>query len=162
MQNSAMTFRQSMLVVLAFYAGPCAAQGNLGINVYGLSYHFEREEAERRGQDNEVNPGLGLRYRAPGEKFDAFVDAAAYRDSARNTALYAGVGFFWKPTQGLRLGGAVALFHSDTYNDGDPFIAPVPLAGYEWRRVTLNVVYIPKIDSIDTLNTLGFWLTFWR
>jgi hypothetical protein len=30
-------------------------------------------------------------------------------------------------------------FHSDTYNEGDAFIAPLPIAGYEWRRVTLNI-----------------------
>jgi hypothetical protein len=156
-----MILRASVLLALGLSAAPCAAQGQLGINVYGFSYHFDREEAEARGQDNEVNPGLGVRYRVPGGKFDPFLDGGVYRDSARNTAVYAGGGFFWKPTERLRLGGAVAVFKSDTYNNGDAFFAPVPLIAYEWRRVTLNVVYIPKIDSVDTLNTLAFWLTFW-
>jgi hypothetical protein len=156
-----MTLRASALLTLALCAGPCAAQGDLGMNVYALSYHFDREEAESLGHDNEVNPGLGLRYRMPGDNFDSFLDGGAYRDSGRNTAVYAGGGFFWKPTERLRLGGAIAVFNSDTYNNGDAFVAPLPLVAYEWRRVTLNVVYIPKIESIGTLNTLAFWLTLW-
>ena len=156
-----MTLRASALLALAICATPCAAQGELGLNVYGFSYHLDRSEAENRGQDSEVNPGLGLRYRVPSESFDAFLDGGIYRDSARNTAVYAGGGMFWKATQGLRLGGAFAVFKSDTYNDSEAFFVPVPLVAYEWRKVSLNVVYIPKIDSLDTLNTLGFWLTVW-
>jgi hypothetical protein len=37
----------------------------------------------------------------------------------------------------------------------------LPIAGYEWRRVTLNVVYFPKIERYNEVNTFGFWLTFW-
>ena len=113
------------------------------------------------GFDNEVNPGLGLRYRARREAFDRFLDAGAYRDSGRNAAKYAGAGAFWKPTGGFRIGGALALFHSDTYNQGEAFIAPVPLAAYEWRALTLNVVYFPKVSGVNDINTLGFWITVW-
>jgi hypothetical protein len=136
-------------------------RGELGVNVYGLSYHFERSRAKELGFDNEVNPGLGLRYRFPRQDFDWFLDSGAYRDSGRNTAVFAGGGLFWKPAAGLRLGGAAAFFHSDTYNDGDPFIAPLPLVAYEWRAVSVNMVYFPKVSGINDINTLGFWLTFW-
>lgn len=155
-----MTLRPVALTALVLCTVPCAAQSNLGLNIYGLSYHFEREEAESRGQDNEVNQGVGLRYRVPGGKFDTFLDGGVYHDSGRNTAVYAGGGFFWKATERLRLGGAAAVFHTDSYNNGDPFFAPVPLAAYEWRRITLNVVYVPKIEN-KTPNTLAFWLTLW-
>ena len=135
------------------------------MNLYGLSYHVERDRAKELGFDNEVNPGLGLRYRVPRERFDWFLDGGAYRDSGRNTALYAGGGIFWKPrlqaTTGLRLGGALAFFHSDTYNGGEAFIAPVPLAAYEWRALSVNVVYFPKVSGINDINTFGFWLTLW-
>lgn len=148
-----------MVLLTAGYAR--AAQGELGINVYGLSYHFERSRAEELGFDNEVNPGLGLRYRIPRGDFDWFLDGGAYRDSGRNTALYAGAGALWKPTERLRLGGALVFFSSDTYNDGDAFIAPVPVAAYEWRALTLNLVYFPKISGVNEINTLGFWITLW-
>lgn len=150
-------------LALALAAAPCFAQGGeAGLNLYGFSYHFERDRARELGYDNEINPGLGLRYRVPGNRnFDWFGDAGIYRDSGRNTAVFAGGGILWKPTEGLRLGGALALFHSDTYNDGNPFIAPLPLLAYDWRAVSFNMVYFPKISGINDLNTLGFWLTFW-
>lgn len=153
--------RKLVFVLFSAFAGVAVAQGELGINVYGLSYHFERGEAKRRGYDNEVNPGLGARWRMPAGDFDGFLDGGAYRDSGRNSAVYAGAGFYWKPAQGLRLGGALAFFHSDTYNEGDAFIAPVPLLAYEWRAVTLNMVYFPKVSGVNEINTLGFWLTLW-
>jgi hypothetical protein len=152
---------RSLITLLAVGPDPCFAQGELGLNLYGLSYHFEREQAEDIGIDNEVNPGLGLRYRFAGEDFDWFFDGGAYHDGGRNTAVYAGIGGFWKPTERLRLGGALAFFYSDTYHSGEPFIAPIPIAAYEWRAVTLNVFYAPKVTAINEINTIGFWLTLW-
>jgi hypothetical protein len=149
------------LVILLAASSPALAQGELGINLYGLSYHFERGRAHELGLDNEVNPGLGARWRVPGKEFDGFLDAGAYRDSGRNTAVLAGGGIFWKPTERLRLGGALAFFYSDSYNGGNAFITPLPLLAYEWRAVTANFVYFPKVSGINEINTLGFWLTFW-
>jgi hypothetical protein len=136
--------------------------GEVGINVYGVSYHVERSRAKALGVDNELNPGLGVRYRLPAaERLDWIFDAGAYRDSGRHTAVLAAAGVSWHVSGGWRLGGALAAFHSDTYNHGRAFIAPVPVAGYEWRRVTLNVTYFPKLRDFNDINTFGFWLTFW-
>jgi hypothetical protein len=138
--------------------------GDFGINVYGASYHLERREARARNVANEFNPGLGLRYRKRlDQRFDWFVDAGAYRDSGRSTAVLAGPGLFWRPSleSGWRLGAAIALVHSDTYNRGKAFIAPFPIMAYEWGAVTFNVTYIPKVSRVNDINTLGFWLTFW-
>src|SRR6185503_19525175 len=75
------------LVALLLLPGLAPAD-ELGINLYGLSYHHEL------GTDNEVNPGLGVRWRMPREAFDGafdfFLEAGAYRDSGRNTAVLAG------------------------------------------------------------------------
>ncbi len=135
--------------------------GDLGINVYGLSYHFDRDKARELRDDNWFNYGLGARYRLPGEGLDWFFDAGAYHDSGRNTAVLAGAGGFWHATANLRLGAALAFLHSKTYNDGRSFVAPLPVAAYEWRAATLNAVYLPKVHSINDINTLGFWLTVW-
>jgi hypothetical protein len=142
---------------------PLAAQaGDFGINIYGLSYHVERSRAHELGVDNEFNPGLGVRYRLPhSERLDWIFDAGAYRDSGRNTAVFAAAGASWHVSGGWRLGGALAAFHSDTYNRGRAFIAPVPFAGYDWRRVSVNVVYLPKVSEVNDINTFGFWLTVW-
>jgi len=142
---------------------PLAAwAGDFGVNLYGASYHFERAKAKELGFDNEFNPGLGVRYRDRlAERWDWFVDAGFYRDSGRNTAVFGGPGVLYKASEGLRLGGALVLFNSDSYNRGRSFIAPVPMAAYEWRAVTVNVAYFPKVSNFNDINTLGFWLTVW-
>jgi hypothetical protein len=143
-------------------APACGWTGELGVNVYGLSYHFERDRARALRTDNELNPGLGLRYRfAESGRTEWFADAGAYRDSGRNTAVLAAVGGYWKATPGLRLGAALVVFDSETYNRGRAFVAPIPVAAYHWRSVTVNLAYLPKWDTLNEINTLGFWVTFW-
>lgn len=140
----------------------CAAHADIGLNIYGASYHFDRDKARERGLTHEVNPGLGIRWRAaPRETWDVFADAAVYRDSAAHTAKIAGGGALWHATEHLRLGAAVALFKSETYNGGKAFIAPVPLAAYELRRVTFNLVYFPKLREQNPTNQVGAWVTIW-
>jgi hypothetical protein len=155
--------RNAIVVVSMLLAVPCLAEpGEFGVNVYGLSHHFERDRAKALGLDNEFNPGLGVRYRAPlSERTDWFVDAGVYRDSGRNTTLVAGPGVLWKVAGGIRLGGALAFFDSKSYNGGHAFISPIPIAAYEWRAATLNVAYFPKISNFNDINTLGFWVTVW-
>src|SRR4051812_18327149 len=150
------------LLLLAALLVPFAAHAELGINVYGLSYHLDRDKAHKLGVDNELNPGLGVRWRqAHSERLDWFADAGFYRDSGRNTAVLAGAGALWHATEGLRLGGALAVLHSDTYNRGKTFVAPLPVAAYDFRRVTLNMVFLPKVHEVNDINTLGFWATLW-
>lgn len=153
----------ALVLIIVLSAGYAYAQGGeAGVNLYGLSYHLERDRAKELGYDNEINPGIGLRYRFPGgQDLDWFGDGGAYRDSGRSTAVYAGGGILWKLTENLRLGGALTFFYSDSYNHGDPFIAPIPLLVYDWRAVSFNIAYFPKISGFNDLNTLGFWLTLW-
>lgn len=139
-----------------------AAAAELGINVFGLSYHFQRERARELGVDNEINPGLGLRYRVPhSERLAWIFDVGAYRDSGRNTALVAGAGALFSISERWRLGGALAVLDSDTYNRGETALAPIPMAAFETRRVTFNFVYLPKVSEINEVATLGFWATWW-
>lgn len=151
--------------IAAALAGPeqCAAQSSqIGVNIYGASYHFERERAKELGLDNEFNPGLGLRYRHPyTERIDWVFDAGIYRDSAGETAGVLGAAGLWKATEHLRLGAALALFKSETYNSGDLALAPVPLAMWEWRWLTINAAYAPRIGDLNKVSTLSFWLTYW-
>ena len=138
--------------------------GDVGVNVYGASYHLERHEAKARNVANQFNPGLGLRYRwRINERFDGFVDAGTYRDSGRGQAVVAGPGLFWKPggeASGWRAGGALAFVHSANYNGGRAFVAPFPLLAYEWRSITVNMTFIPRISKMNDINTIGLWVTF--
>lgn len=149
-------------VLLLIISSARADDAHWGVNVYGLSYHFDRDKAKRIGTDNELNPGLGIRYRRPiNERFDFFADAGFYKDSGRNTAALAGGGALWRATGRLRLGGALVAMHSDTYNAGDTFIAPLPVAALDFDRVSFNMVYMPKVGNFNLINTLGFWATVW-
>lgn len=149
-------------LLAAILALPLPAFADLGINIYGLSYHFDRSRARAIGVDNEFNPGLGVRYRlAQSERLAWVFDLGAYRDSGRNTALVGGAGALFKISDGWRLGGALAVLNSDTYNRGKTAIAPLPVAAYETRAVTFNAVYLPKVSDINEIATLAFWATWW-
>lgn len=150
-----------LIVALLFLSWPAAAE-QLGVNIYGLSYHFDRERAHRSGLDNEVNPGLGLRYRVlRSERLQWILEAGVYHDSGRNTAVVVGAGALWKVSAGWRLGGGLAALQSDTYNRGEAFIAPFPLAAYEFQRATLNFTFIPRASQVNDIPVLAAWLTWW-
>lgn len=141
---------------------PSPALGDLGLNIYGFAYHFDRDRARAAGLDNEIIGGLGMRYRVRhSAQLQWIFDAAAYRDSARNTALLAGAGALWHVSQSWRVGGALAAFRSDTYNQGKAFVAPLPVAAYEFRPVTLNFAFTPRWSEVNDVATLAVWLTWW-
>lgn len=158
------TFARGALAVWLACAMPAAA-GELGINFYGLSYHFDRDRAEALGVDNEVNPGLGLRYQFARiddwERWSFFVDVGAFNDSGDNNAVIAGLGAMWKIIGGLQIGAAAVVMSSDTYNDGRTFIAPLPLLAYDFGPVTVNFTFFPKIERYNDVATLGLWVTLW-
>jgi hypothetical protein len=151
--------RGALIVFVALACLSGAARADVGLNVYGLSYHFDRDKARERGLTHEINPGLGLRWRNGDSPL--FADVGIYRDSAARTARIAGGGYLWPATEHLRLGAGLALFRSDTYNNGRAFIAPVPVAAYETQRVTFNLVYFPKWREQNPTNQIGAWVTLW-
>jgi hypothetical protein len=136
--------------------------GDVGLNVYGLSYLFDRDRARELGLDNNLNPGLGVRWRfAEWRQWSFFADAAVFEDSGGDAAKTLGVAALWHFGGGFRAGAALAYFNSHTYNDGDAFVAPLPLATYEAGPVTLNLTFFPKIERYNEIATLGFWITYW-
>jgi len=156
-----------LLALAAALAGPAPAAAGVdtdafGISFYGLSYQLDRDQARALGVDNGFNPGLGVRYRfAQRDRWSFELEAAAYYDSGRNTAVVAGVAALWHVGRGFHAGGALALFNSPTYNHGRAFVAPIPLVAYDWGPVTLNATFLPKIERYNDIATLGFWVTFW-
>jgi hypothetical protein len=150
------------LAACAVPAPAAAEAGELGISIYGLSYHFDRDRARALGVDNGFNPGLGVRYRfARWERWTFAVEAAAYYDSGRNTAVVAGAAALWHVGHGFHAGAALAVFDSPTYNRGRAFVAPLPLVAYDWGPLTLNATFLPKVERYNDVATLGLWVTFW-
>ena len=152
-----------VFLLVASSTALAAQAGDWGINVYGLSYHWDRELAEQNDWDNEFNPGLGVRYGlGTWLKADAIIDAGAYYDSGRNTTVYAAAGLLWPLDKNKRfnLGVALTAFHSDTYNQGDAFIAPIPLFALRLENVTVNLTHFPKVGNLNEVHTTAMYLTF--
>lgn len=149
-----------VIALLAFHA--CTSAAEFGVNVYGLSYHLDRARAHELRLDNELNRGIGVRYRVRhSERLDWIFDAGSYYDSGRNTAVVAGAGALWKSWERLRFGAALVVFDTPSLNRGRTFLAPLPLATYDLGSATFNFVYLPKFRELNPVPAFGFWITFW-
>ena len=112
------------------------------------------------GVDNEFNPGLGLKYSVNhGERGVGFVETGFYRDSGSNTATLVGIGYQFKMGQRWRLGGALVALHSQTYNHGAPFIAPLPILSYDMGPLALNAIYVPAYKDYNEFAVFGFYFS---
>ena len=132
---------------------------SLDINIYGLSYHPDRETVHKKNLDNQINPGLALHYELTGnERGTTFLEAGAYKDSGSNWARFAGLGYQFK-FGNWRIGGAVAAVHSATYNRGTTFVGMIPLVTYDLGRIKLNGTYFPKIANYNEVDAFGFYLS---
>jgi len=139
----------------------------LDVNIYGLSYHPDREAVHQKNLDNQFNPGFGLHYTlTDSPRGNIFVEAGAYYDSGSAWAQFAGLGYQFKVSRRWRIGGAVAVVNSPTYNRGATFVGMIPLITYDLGRIKLNAVYFPKIANYNEVEIFGFYLSFpfsaWR
>lgn len=95
--------------------------------------------------NNEANLGLGLSYEFHNDgQGVGFVSAGLYRDSGRNWATAAGPVYQFKFGDRWRLGAALPLIHSRTYNNDRAFVAPIPLLTCDFGVVELNALYAPQ------------------
>jgi len=132
----------------------------LDLNVYGFSYHPDRDTVHRLNLDNEVNPGLGLHYElSDTERGTTFAEIGAYQDSGANLAKLVALGYQFKFAKRWRIGGALAVVHSQTYNDGVTFLAMIPLITYDMGRVKLNATYFPKLGHYNEVAAFGFYIS---
>jgi len=60
----------------------------------------------------------------------------------------------------FNLGLALTAFHSDTYNQGDAFIAPIPLFALRLENLTVNLTHFPKVGNLNEVHTTAMYLTF--
>lgn len=120
------------------------------------TYHFE-DDRNLNGR----NPGIGLEYR-----FSDSIAATAGRfyNSDRKHSRY--VGLMYQPWsyKRVRFGMVVGAF--DGYpkmQDGDWFLALIPAATYEYKRVGLNVAFVPSYkDRLYGGISVQFKYRLWR
>ncbi len=136
----------ALALTLAAYAPVSAQEANatephaVWLDTGFATYHFESDR-----KLNGRNPGVGLEYR--------FTDTMAatvgrFYNSDRKYSRYGGL--YYQPwTLGaVKLGGVVGAF--DGYpkmRDGGWFVALIPAATYEYKRVGVNVALIPKYKN---------------
>ena len=114
----------------------------------------------RSGLDNELNVGLGLNHQFHEDpRSVAFVEAGFYRDSGRNLAKLAGMGYQYKLGERWRVGGALVGVHSQTYNRGNPFIAPIPIVTYDLGAFKVNAMFVPKYGEYNRFAVFGFYFS---
>ena len=131
------------------------------VNIYGASYHFERERARRIDVDNELNPGLGVRkglWRS--DRHRVYAEAGLYYDSGERWAKTADITYQYELFTNVRAGVGLFYLQTRTYNGGDPVVAPLPVVSYDFGPAELNMVYAPRWGSLNDINTLGFFLTW--
>ena len=135
---------------------PESSAGGLGLNVFGLSLHFNRGAGY-----NEINPGVGLRYAfwRPAPKWEVFGDTSIYYDSRRHWAKYVAIGASYRIAESWAVGAALAYGQSATYHHGTPFVAPVPGLAFIYRGIAINTVLLPSESSNTKIQGLGFFVT---
>lgn len=129
-----------------------AAASDWSVNIYGASYHTDRDRVER-SQFSELNPGLGARYQLSPHWF---LDGGIYRDSMRWTSAHVGVG---AQTRGRARVGALAL--AGYRRNLDLFPAILPFASLDLSdHASAHVLYIPplRVGSQSLAETFAF---FW-
>jgi hypothetical protein len=87
------------------------------------------------------------------------VEAGFYRDSGSHVAKLAGLGYQIKLGERWRLGGALTAVHSQTYNDGRLFVAPIPILTYDMGPVKLNAIYVPRYGDYNQFAVFGFYFS---
>lgn len=147
-----------LLICLALASSNIEA-GELGINIYGVSYHFDRQTHDGV-TFNEFNPGLGLNYIFQDHHyFNLAFEAGLYKDSVRNPARFAGVNFRYKLYKDfIKPGFILGLFRSDSVSDDWIFVV-IPGLTSRYQSVSFNLVYIPEFDGINAYDSIGFYLT---
>ncbi|MBC7684236.1 MAG: hypothetical protein H7176_03290 [Bdellovibrionales bacterium] len=104
------------------------------------TYHFQGE-LDLNGR----NPGIGVEYRFADS---AAVTAGRFYNSDRQHTRYVGVLYQPWSLGPVKLGAVLAAF--DGYpkmRDGGWFLAPVPAASFEYKKVGVNVAVVPTYKN---------------
>lgn len=129
-------------VLTLFACAPALAQeedtrrSEVWLDTGFATYHFQSDK-----DLNGRNPGIGLEYRF---SEDSALTVGRFYNSDRQHSRYAGM--YYQPWNvgGVKLGAVVGGF--DGYpkmRDGGWFLALIPVATFEYKRVGINVAVVP-------------------
>ncbi len=133
--------------------------GNLGIDIFGLSYHPDKFTASGR-RLNGLNFCGGLNYILREKKRTLLtVHGGAYYSSGSAPAEFAAL--TWQYKFGwFRIGPSVTVMQSRSYNHGNIFAAPLLLISLRYKSVSVNALPIPKYKDRNRNSALAFFITW--
>jgi len=123
------------------------------------SYHFDRDPDYR-----EDNTGFGVEVLITDDHAlmgGSFINSDGERS---HYGLYAWRPLHWQvSTVRFSAGIAVAAIDGYTsYRNGNWFVAPLPLLAVEWRRLGVNLTYVPHVhDSLHSAIAIQVKLRVW-
>ena len=139
---------------------PADPRIRVNLHVFGLSYHPDRAGTRFNHLDNELNVGLGLNYEFHNDaRGVASIEAGFYKDSGRNWANFAGAGYQFKLGDRWGLGADLLAIQSQTYNNGQGFVALIPRLTYDFDRVKINAVYVPRYAPYNLFAVFAVYFT---
>jgi hypothetical protein len=160
------TFSRGLVVLAAVALAPpkrACAQTRFGVDVFGLSYHYQSRAYQvapgvaRRYE--QLNLGLGVEYVVrDDQRVLVSTDGGIYRDSKDRGNGFAGVAVRFRVAPHLLLGGSIVGMTSRTYGT---HVAPLPLVTAQWRHVSVSTTLIPALSSRES-GAIGLFTTvYW-
>ena len=150
-----------------------ARAGELGLNINGLSYHYNTkyfyDDNYVKRDLNGNNAGLGLEFIAKENAQSIWAaEAGFFKDSLYYTAKYAAAEYKHKFSFCQSLSAGVALVYFDTPSYRIHF-GPLPIISFRPRGVpylkdlSVNMTWFPD-DSEENKSAIAFYLTwyFWK
>jgi hypothetical protein len=132
----------------------------VNLHVFGFSYHLDREGTRISHLDNEFNVGFGFGYKLHDDALGVVnSEFGFFKDSGSKWAKFAGIGYLFKLDERWKLGADLLVLQSQTYNNGDTFVAPIPRLTYDLGRVRLNMIYIPKYEQLNRFSVFALYFT---
>jgi len=130
------------------------------VNFYGFSYH--PDQADSNGNHfHGWNPGLGAQYTfLHHDRHRLLMDGGIYHNSSAHRSEYISAGYRLRVIYGFEFGPMVALYHSPDQNSGKAFIAPLLVLAYHYKRITMQVVPVPKYKDVNRNAAVGMYFTF--
>jgi len=112
-----------LIISIPILIGSDVYANSLGINLYGVSYHFLNHN-QSRDRLNEFNPGLGLRASFGTDSTNIFfIEGGSFKDTFNNQAKYLSIGYLIRVWKQLRVGLNAAVYTTRSINRGEAFLS---------------------------------------
>lgn len=142
----------SLLVV-----SPRAWADELGINLYGLSHHGNKEGFDHL---HEFNPGAGLQWTfARSERASLETNLGIYSDSFAHANYHLSLAGRVRVAGPVDLGLQLINSVSESSDGGRPVVTPFPIVGVRTRWGTVNMAYTPEMKSINPTGLTAMYVT---